>query len=319
MTSKFILVALLLMVSCSRSNREEYEMSLRHVRQLLTERRCDEALRITDELNSSGNRSSDPSYLYLRSSSFACRGNYDDLNFFTENFNRLNDINNDSFHFVLASFYNAQNNPDSREYENLASAIDTLLFPGDITRVSFESRLELFGDRIAHNFNTQILYMLLTKLGRYSRHYGNMGLNDDNQLVKGLGDQGNTCFVDYTTTGTQVLRDVSLSNDNPCGGNSDGHPDMQESAENRTRIMCEGITMINTLFEIVNATVPRIVNSRDADNLNNINQELCTNEFGNALICSVQTPSLCEDMPLEFIESFILLYFESLTDTYTAP
>ena len=314
MYTKFVLVALLFLISCGRSDREEYEMSLRHVRQLLTDRKCNEALRITSRLNSKGNRSKDPEYLYLRSSSYACNGNYDDLKFFVDNFPLLNNINDDIFHYSLASFYNSVNNPGSGQYENLSNAINTLLFPGDTTRVSFASREELFGDRIAHNFNTQILYMLLTKLGRYSRHYGNMGLNDDNQLVKGLGDQGNTCFTDYTTTPTQLLRDVTLTTTNPCASNSDGHPDLQESDENRIRIMCEGITMINTLFEIVNATIPRIVNSGSIDNLTAINQELCTNEFGNDLICTVQTPSLCAERPLNFVESFILLYFESLTD-----
>ena len=319
MSLKVILVILLLVISCGRSTKEEYEMSLRHVRQLLTERRCNEALRITASLNAKGNRSKDPDYLFLRSSSFACKGNYDDLRFFTENFPLINNINDDTFHPTLASFYNAHNNPDSSEYGYLDDAIKTLLFPGDITRVSFASREELFGDRIAHNFNSQVLYMLLTKIGRYSRHYGNMGRNGDNQLVKGLGNQGNTCFADYTTLSTQALRGVSLTTNNPCQGNSNGHPDLQASAEDRVRIMCDGITMINTLFEIVNATIPRIVNSDSIDNLNNINQELCRNEFGNALICTVQTPSLCEEMPLEFIESFILLYYDSLTDVPPAP
>ena len=312
-------MALIFLFSCSQSAEEKYEMSLRHVRQLLTDRNCGEALRITADLNSSGNRSGDPRYLYLRSSSLACNGDYDDLRFFTENFPLLNDVNDDSFHYLLASFYNSGRRPGSSEYRHLAESIDTLLFPGDITRVSFRSREELFGDRIAHNFNTQILYMLLTKLGRYSRHYGNMARNSDNQLVKGLGNQGNSCFADYTTTSTRVLRDVSLTTGNPCQGNSNGHPDLQESAENRVRIMCEGITMINTLFEIVNFTIPRIVRSDGINSLTELNQELCTNEFGNALICSVQTPSLCEDMPLEFIESFVLLYYESLTDAPVAP
>ena len=290
-------------------------MSIRHVRQLLTDRNCDEALQITANLNTSGTRSEDPDFLYLRSSAYACKSNYDDLRFFTENFPRINDINNDSFHFVLASFYNAENNPNSEEYRYLSNAIDTLLYPGNTNIVSFASREELFGERIAHNFNTQTLYMLLTKLGRYVRYYGNMGTNDNNQLVKGLGNQGNICFTDYTETLSQNLRTSSLTNTNPCNGNAVGHPDMQASAENRIRIMCEGITMLNTVFEIINTTIPRITNSGDLDDLTSINQALCSNEFGDANICSVQTPRLCETMPVEFIESFVLLYFDSLTDT----
>ena len=320
MASKILLsipVAILLLASCSRSDQEEYEMSLRHVRQLLTDRDCDEALRITASLNESGNRSTDPVFLQLRSSSFACKGNYDDLKFFIENFPLVNNITDNSFHFSLASFYNANDNPDSSEYGYLSNAIDTLLYPGTVDTVAFASREELLGERVAHNFNTQVLYMILTKLGRYSRHYGNMGTNDENQLVKGLGDQGNTCFTDYTTTTSQGLRAVALSGSNPCTGDTDGHPDIQESIseEDRKRIMCEGITMINTIFEIINTTIPRIVNSRSLDDLTSLNQELCTNEFGNALICSVQTQRLCEQMSFDFIESFILLYFESLTDT----
>ena len=311
----FISVAILLFISCSQSDQEKYEMSLRHVRQLLTERNCSEALRITTELNQSGTRSSDANFLYLRSSSFACSGNYDDLRFFTENFPTINSIDDNSLHYTLASFYNTNNVPDSNEYNSLSSAINTLLYPGDTTTVSFASREELLGERIAHNFNAQVLYMLLTKLGRYTRYYGNMGTNETRPLInKGIGDQGNVCFTDYTTTASQALRQVALSGTNPCQGNTDGHSDMQESAENRVRIMCEGITMFNTLFEIINTTIPRIVNSRDLDDLTSINQELCINEFGNAAICSVQTQSLCETMPVEFIESFILLYFESLTD-----
>ena len=315
MTSKILICAALsLSLACSRSDQEDYEMSLRHVRQLLTERNCDEALRVTAELNSSGNRSEDPDFLSLRSSSFACKGHYDDLRFFTENFPLIDNINEDSFHFALSSFYNANNPPGSTEYRHLSDAINILLFPGDTTTVSFASREELLGDRVAHNFNTKILFMLLTKLGRYSRHYGNMGSDDNGQLIKGGGDQDNTCFADYTTTTSQVLRSNALTTGNPCSGDSDGHPDMRASAENRIRTMCEGITMINTLFEIINTTIPRILNSRELDDLNEINQDLCTNEFGNALICSVQTPSLCENESAEFAESFMLLYFESLTD-----
>ena len=183
--------------------------------------------------------------------------------------------------------------------------------------VSYASREELFGERIALNFNAQILYMLLTKIGRYSRHYGNMDRNDDDQLVKGVGSQGNTCFTDYTTAASQGLRTLTLSGTNPCQGNNGGHPDMQVGAPNRKKIMCEGVTMINALFELINTTLPRIINSRELDNLATINQELCDDEIGNELICSVQTTSMCEDgdsVTLEHVESFMALYYDSLTD-----
>ena len=326
MLLKALIPIIFLFTSCSRSAQEEYEMSLRHVRQLLTDRNCGEALRITAELNTSGNRSSDPDYIYLRSSSFACNANYDDLRFFVDNFPLINNITDNNFHSALASFYNSQNAPGSSEYRYLNDAINTLFFPGDITTVSYTAREELFGERIALNFNTQILYMLLTKIGRYSRYYGNMGRNDDNQLVKGAGPQSNTCFTSYTTPFAQGLR-RAMSVTNPCQSNSTGHPDMQVGAENRKSIMCEGVTMINALFNLINITLPRIINSRELDDLTNLNQEICTNEFGNDLICSVQTQSLCEgededgnpNISMEHVESFMALYYDSLTDIPPSP
>ena len=320
-------IAILLLTTCSRSDQEEYEMSLRHVRQLLTDRDCDEALRVTAELNASGNRSRDPDYIYLRSSAFACNANYDDLRFFVNNFPLVNNITDNSFHSTLASFYNAQDPPSSSEYSHLSDAIDTLFFPGDIRVVSYAAREDLFGERTALNFNTQILYMLLTKIGRYSRYYGNMGNNANNQLVKGAGTQGNTCFADYTTIGARGLRFLTLSATNPCQSDSAGHPDMRAGAENRKSIMCEGVTMINALFELINVTLPQIINSRELDDLASLNQELCANEFGNALVCSVQTQSLCEgedengnpNVPLEQVESFMALYYDSLTDIPPTP
>lgn len=307
-------MSLFLSFSCSRNDREEFEISLQHIRDLLTERRCDDALEFIDTLDKFKDRSTNPEFLSLQASAFACKGNYDDFRFFEESLSLMDGLTDSNMLYSLAAFYNAQDAPDSSFYQNLARAINTLLYPGKTERVSHLSRRELFGERIAHNVNSQILYMLLAQLGRYGRYYGNMGLSGDD-FVKGAGSGSNSCFTDYTTAPSQAARSTLIPGSNPCSSDSDGHPDMQAGAPNRIAIMCEGIVMMNNLFEIIVYTLVKIQNSGELGGLLNINRQLCETHLTNRAICNAQTQSECEGLPVEEIEVFSLLYFEATTDT----
>lgn len=305
-----ILIALSLLISCGQSDREKLELSLQHVRHLLTDRRCEDALKITNGIYTSGNHSSNQDFLSLHAASLACSANFDEVRFFSTNIPLMAGISDSLLHSTLASFYNANNRPDSSEYQNLIRAINVLLYPGNMTTVSNASREALFGKTTNDNLNAQLLYMLMTHLGRYVRYYGNMDLNAG-QMVKGAGAQGNTCFIDYTTSLAQTGRATLSSPTNPCTGDDQGHPAMESGASNRVNIMCEGITALNNFFEIL-LNLSSLKN--DLEDLQSISLNLCDNAFPNNPVCLVKTQRDCENLPLQDLELFMLTFFELLTD-----
>ena len=312
---KVLFLFFFLLISCSRSDKAEFELSLQHVRWLLTEKNCDHAISIMRDLKNKGNHSANPEFLSLYSASLACRGNYDEINFFKFNLPRLKDVDESTFYEVLASFYNAEDNPGTSEYSYLDDAANVLLYPGNITSTSHEVRRKLFDSTSASNLNAQLLYMIITQVSRYVHYYGNMGLNASGKREKGSGVQGNICFTDYTTTEAQTLRASFLSPDNPCNGDDQGHTAMNTLSTQRTSVMCQGITKINNFFDLLSNLAFSGINSSELQDLQLLNRSRCGEQLmNNPAICTTKDLEECETLPLRDIESLMIIYFESLTN-----
>ena len=312
-TLTFVPIALFIF-SCGQSGKEKFINATQKAHYLLTKKKCDDALAITNKLYRSGNHSTNGDFLSLHASALACKGHYDDFGFFIDNLPILTNVSDTNFLYSTSNFNNATIAPSQKPYGHLKEAIDVLLYPGNLTTSSHSQRAELLGEKMAHNINSQILFMVITQLGRYTRHYGNMGILNG-RIIKGEGDHANNCFIDYTTAVAQTAKSAILQN-NPCIDNDDGHLDMKENAPDRIKIICEGVTMMNIALDLIGRTLTLIDTSERLNELKNLTLNRCrlSGEIDeNSSVCSVQTPKKCEELSIEELELYMLIHFEILT------
>ena len=212
-----IAVFLALLISCGHKEEEKLDADLEYMAQLLTEKKCDAALELSDEIIADGKNMDKKEVLSLRASAFACKANYSTSKFYIENLPILASTDIFRLYFDLATFYNADDIPNSSAYRYMAQAINTLLFPNGLEETSHAQREQILGKINAQNINDQALFMLLTQIGRYIKYYANFGENSEGNFVKGAGSQSNTCFGSYTEPLAQEFAySLSRYGDNPC-------------------------------------------------------------------------------------------------------
>jgi hypothetical protein len=91
----------------------------------------------------------------------------------------------------------------------------------------------------------QLLFMVITELGKYMGYYGNKGAAGE----KGAGSGPNGCLMNYDTAAVNSI--LSANNMDSCSGTGDGSLDLDPSDPNFIRRSCEAIVMHNVFGDIV--------------------------------------------------------------------
>ncbi len=224
------------------------DTALDHLSQRVPE--CQDAI---DVLEGVGRQPTNPRYLQVLASAYACRAGFSELTLFGE----IDTISADQY--FLASLAqlstSAQEEAESDEFADLQTAIDLLLYAGDKAVPSATEQEALFGQRHGGNLNLQALYMMIAQLGRYARWYGNA----DAAGEKGEGGAANVCFFDYSTTGAPAPNTIAtgFGGGNACTGTNNGHEDLDYATAGQTvaqRRLCQGLMLFNNIYDVLQNT-----------------------------------------------------------------
>ncbi len=310
--SLLFLLLLATALGCGLDNEEKVEDAIVQAHQLLTSKKCAEALAILEGV---GTQPLNPEWLQTYASANACAANWSVITFFADDLPNI-EADYEAIIGILATFGQAvMTSPTDSHYTRLQSAINTLLYAGGISSPSNVNRRSVLTAAEVNNIDVQNLYMILNQIGQFARYYGNASPTSG---IKSSGSGANTCYIDYTDTDAQVI--VTAVNGDSCVGFADGHPEL---TGNRER-MCQGVVLFNNFLDILaNVSLSSSSNSGDLDELAQDIEDLCVEatqppfSYDLGATCTVKSQSVCVANPdgnlnLEHLERFYAAVWESL-------
>jgi hypothetical protein len=304
------LMLLLCLLSCGEKEDEKTDDLVRSANFLLNTRNCQEAINL---LENYGRRPTNTRYIQTLASAYACRAGFDEPSFYQS----LTDISSDTGGFigsltVLSS--SVMTSSIDSAYVDIWRAIDILLPAPGYNEIGSDFRSNVFISNDANDINIQLLYLLLTQLGKYAFFYGNanptIGTKGEGTVVNGNPNANtNECFTTYTATSALAIINNVATPTAPCddldgagGDDDDGHPQLTKpgiSHELFVTRMCEGVVLFNNVVDVFGA----VALSTSANfstvttlqgNIDDVFNTACGLLGGNNLICSVKSQSVCE-------------------------
>jgi hypothetical protein len=305
--------------ACGLSTQEEIDNAITQAHQLLTDKKCAEAIAV---LNEAGQQTSNPDWLSAMASAQACLAPWNVVRFFETDLDNLGTADETAIIGSTATFTQAvMTSPTDSSYTNMRAAINTLLSAGGITDISYANRAAVLGSAAASNLAVQTLYMMLNQIGQYSRYYGNALATTG---LKGSGAAVNECYLTYTDTDAKTYIDGVPGGLGSCD-DTDTDTGRAELNGNRAR-MCEGIVLFNNFIDILaNVSLDPTGNNGDIGDLDELAddiEDICAQatidygiNFGGT--CTVKTQSVCEanadgTYNQEHLERYFALIWEGL-------
>jgi hypothetical protein len=245
MRSILLIFFLCFLASCAKSPEEEATEAIDLAQTYLSESKCDDALEVLLDIEAP---EEDAIYIQVLASAYSCRAGHSEITFIgTDVANLVTSSANLLFKSLTTLTSSDETSTDSDAYEDMRSAITTILDSDGATAPSQLNREAVFGPRKAGDLGVQVLILSIVQLGKFLNHYGNTDADGD----KGLGTtNSNTCFLDYTSVNTQTLVN-NLPSANNCNSNSDGHPDLDLTTSAGKRRACEGLMLITNLLDVL--------------------------------------------------------------------
>ena len=314
-----VLVLLATIVSCTDSIDKDREKIVQAQNEL-THQNCQNAITI---LNTIDDRKSSSRWYQTMASAQSCLSPFSEISFFSNNIDKINVTPISNLGKSVASFdiSGDMKSTDDLNYTSLRDAVMILSHAGGPVSPNYESRNKIWSEEDNNNMSLQAIYLTLAALGMYMNYYGNGGKTDGG---KGGGSASNTCYLDYTvdlSTHPVVYAALHLST-TPCTAEGEGHSDLPSGAATTLTRACEGISLVNTLFDSLRA-LPSV--PQDSGELRSIDDELeliintCKTTLEaipiDSKICSSTSIKECEaigrDHP-ERIEQYFALVFENI-------
>ncbi|MFZ4712234.1 MAG: hypothetical protein ACOYL6_00865 [Bacteriovoracaceae bacterium] len=253
----FSLLFLLLIFcfGCGQSAKEKKDSAILSARISLTLGRCQDAI---DTLESLGRDHFNADYLTTLASAYSCRAGFSQIVFFGTDVAKISSSNiNGSFSKFTTSPMTDSATPDTdAKFSDLQTAIDILIYAGNLSTPSNAGRSQYFNSRDLGNISTQALYMVVAQIGKLAKYYG----NPDSTGLKGMGSGINTCY--YTYADPQAVAAIAWINANTsndtCNALSPaGHPDFDTGVEtiaNVKKRMCRGVVLFNNFVDLALGT-----------------------------------------------------------------
>ncbi|WP_408097397.1 hypothetical protein ACJVC5_00380 [Peredibacter sp. HCB2-198] len=243
MRSLFIIFILFVLTSCAQKPEEKTAEAIDVALSHLSSGECEEALKVLLEASDSTN----PIYIQVLASAYACLANYDEVDFIA---NELSGLSTgtpaDIMKSIASMSLSTEITADSDEYVAIRNGINTIL--GTTTTVTHDARVTKFGSRKAGDMSVQALMLNVVNLGKFLNFYGNV----DATGVKGAGTNTNSCFINYTDARAQTV--VASAVTGACTTNNDGHPDLSFAVAdlpNTKRRLCEGLMLVTNILDIL--------------------------------------------------------------------
>ena len=249
----FIICFILTLSSCAKTPSEEAGTAVDLALTYLTDEKCDRAI---DVLEAAGRTNSNPVYLQVLASAYACRAGYNEVNFL------LNDVTKISGSALLTSLATLSLSPehhaDSDSYVDLRTALNVLL-NSTTGQPSQAARNAKFGLRKAGDLGLQTLFLTLTQLGKFLHFYGNVdALGAKGKGLPNVDEQTSTesrCFIDYTNVQAEAFITLLAGY---CTNATPGHPDLALTPSELTttkKRMCEGLVLVTNTMDILSNLV----------------------------------------------------------------
>lgn len=253
-----LFVCLLIFTSCGSKPEVETRKAIDKAQALLTSGKCQDAI---DIMQASGLQTTDPLYVQVYASGFACRSGFSEQIFFAQDIGLIDtDSSLTLFKSVTLLSTSFETAADSDSYKDLLQGINILITSGGGNQ---SQRNSTYGTRKAGDIGTQALYMLIAQLGKYLHHYGDV----DSAGKKGNGSP--MCFVAYSDA-TAITSATALPASNSCQPPLVGNTDLSLAAaelDQTKRRMCEGLMIITNLADILgNISLP------DNDSIGNLSE-----------------------------------------------
>jgi hypothetical protein len=154
------------------------------------------------------------------------------------------DATNGGLFTSLANFSSSnETSADSDVYTNLKLAISEILKNSDDTT----SRLAKYGLIKGTDLSMQLLFMVLTELGKYMGYYGNKGLTG----TKGTGSGSQKCLMNYTTATVEPIIDSNPIGVDSCNDAGEGPTELDPADGDFVKRACEGIVLHNLFGDII--------------------------------------------------------------------
>jgi hypothetical protein len=249
-----ILFIFLLSLSCGKKTAEEIQEAVDVAQTYLSVDQCQKAIDLLEKVG----RNSDPVYLQVLASAYACRAGFNEVNFITTDIPSIDGSGSGiGFFTSLAILSNSYiNRATAPSYSDLKTAINILL--GSTATAGQVARNSFFGPRKAGDIGMQALFLNIVQLGKFLNFYGNVNTAGK----KGAGaastdEQGSSpskCFIAYTGDADTAAN--SLPAANACtSGSRVPHPNLPTDASNlpaTKRKLCEGLMLVTNIIDILN-------------------------------------------------------------------
>ncbi len=245
MQTLVIFILSFMLIGCAKTTDQKVMDAIDQALTYLSDEECDKAIDVLEEV---GNQPDNAIYLEVLSSAYACRADFDMIDFISDD---VQAIDTSSFEDIMKSLsilsLSAESTPDSNHYKDMRTAIGTILTDGD-KQPSQRQRTDDFGPRKAGDTGIQVLVYSLVQLGKFINLYGDVNASG----VKGAGSGTNACFIDYTYANAQIVRAATGGS---CNGNIAGHAGLSITAPNAVRgnrRRCEGLMLFTNILDILN-------------------------------------------------------------------
>ncbi|MBF0299599.1 MAG: hypothetical protein HQK51_12815 [Oligoflexia bacterium] len=319
------LIFLILFFSCSQDKGEKTQEAIDSAKVYLNKLKCDLAITALEDV---GRDKKHAKYLQTLASAYACKSGYTAPIFYGANLNKIVATRTGFLGSLTKFTTSLMTDPEDAYYLNLKTAIEILMYAGDVSVPTTAERLKVFSQQESDDINIQLIYMVLTQLGKYVFYYGNA---DPTNGIKGSGTEANGnpnhltngCFYNYNPVSAIIK--LAIDNDRAnsalplgsCTTTATGHPKLQPIPNaNTIKRMCEGVVLFNLFSDLIsNTTIPS--GAGDLGNINTTFSSVCSGNSLAAELCTIRTQSSCETnyaIPPESdkLEAYFYLVYETL-------
>jgi len=235
-----ILFILLVLSACAQNPQEKLAEAIDRALTHLSAGDCDAAIDVLQDSESDG---SDPVYIQVLSSAYACKSNFDEIVFISDDLSSIDTTSSTTIMKSLTKMtLSSETAADSADYTNIRTAINTIL--NSTTTIGQAARTTKFGTRKAGDLGVQALILNIVNFGKFLHYYGNVDVNG----VKGGGSGTNSCFLNYNDPRAQALTGASTG---ACTVDNDGSADLDQSTAAGKRRICEGAMLLTNTIDIL--------------------------------------------------------------------
>lgn len=318
--SIFLILIFSVAVSCGKDSDQKRSEGLLSARIKLTNGDYQGAI---NDLEALGRDPYSADYMSTLASAYAGKAGFSEIKFFGSDLALISATGTTSAFGGFARFStSSMTDPDlDAKFNNLQTAINLLLYAGEVSSSSHANRSAKFSARDTGNMNTQAMYMITAQLGKLLNYFGNASINGE----KGLGTTfTNQCFYQYTDasalTAITYLNTGSLNN--ICDNGDPGHPDIAGASATTISRMCRGVVLMNNYIDLfVNTALGTATNLSNLSSLSGtintyINSSCNVPNAGGVnlgVLCTVKDQDTCESTAtIAALQVYYAAIFESL-------